>query len=100
MLTSSLHAALWEFQSQQGEKLPCENDASELGAIADRLFSAANINKRVLQAMPKDVTEYVVLALITSTSPPIWQLNSPWLNSMLLGLLPPQPRTSSLPFVL
>ena len=51
--------ALWEFQGRHSGALPFEDNSNELGEIADGLFLAAKINKRVLQTMPKDIIQYV-----------------------------------------
>ncbi len=54
-------AAIWEYQARHGGALPdASSCAPELEAIATELFNAAEINKRVLTSMPKDIVEYVL----------------------------------------
>lgn len=62
--------ALWEFQARHGGRLPDEDEcAHELGDIASALFSAANINKRVLGSMPKDITQILSTTAAHEFSP-------------------------------
>ncbi|KAL5524470.1 AOS1 [Sanghuangporus sanghuang] len=61
--------ALWEFQARHDGALLTKNDGREIGRIADALFSAAKINKRVLQAIPQDISESLAATAAHEFSP-------------------------------
>lgn len=54
--------AVWEFQSLHGGSLPDSSEhADELEAIANKLLSAADVNKQVATAVPRTLIEYATL---------------------------------------
>lgn len=56
LLVLILRLALWQYQSSHQGKFPAnEDDVLELGGIADQIFSAANVNRKVLSSMPRDI---------------------------------------------
>lgn len=59
----SIAKAVWEFQSLHGGSLPDSSEhADELEAIANKLLSAADVNKQVATAIPRTLIEYVAFS--------------------------------------
>ncbi|OCB89067.1 hypothetical protein A7U60_g3750 [Sanghuangporus baumii] len=69
VLLGEAESTLWEFQARHDGALLTENDGREIGRIADALFSAAKINKRVLQAIPQDISESLAATAAHEFSP-------------------------------
>ena len=56
--------ALWEYQAAHGGTLPDDPMvAQELEEIANKLIGVADVNKQVLPNIPRELIEYVCVAL-------------------------------------
>jgi len=79
--------AIWEYQARHGGALPdASSCAPELEAIATELFNAAEINKRVLTSMPKDIVENLATTAAHEFSPVCAVLGGMLAQDMLKAL--------------
>ncbi|KAH8114313.1 hypothetical protein DFH11DRAFT_1593779 [Phellopilus nigrolimitatus] len=83
---------LWEFQARNGGKLPDEaGSASEIEEIAGSLFAEADVHKRVLKSMPKDIFQSLATTAAHEFSPVCAVLGGLLAQDMLKALAAREP---------
>jgi len=79
--------AVWEYEARHGGALPDGSScAEELEAIATELFNGAEINKRVLTSIPKDIVQNLATTAAHEFSPVCAVLGGMLAQDMLKAL--------------